>query len=351
MQSAPRNIIHVGGKGANLGELTNAGFDVPPGFCVSTAAYFHFIGEVADEIYAQLDNVTATELETVREIGATVRARLMQQPLPSAVKDALVAAWQTLGAEHAYAVRSSATAEDLPHASFAGQQDTYLNVRGHDALLSNVKACFVSLFTDRAILYRIQNGFDHRQVAISVVVQQMVQPSVSGILFTADPVTGNRHIASIDASFGLGEALVSGLVSADLYQVDKRTLRITKRQIATKQLVIRSLEDGGTEQIALSETESKRAALNDRQITVLAKLGSRIEQHYGRPQDIEWAIADDILYITQSRRSHRSTRCPSHARDDDALHVYFSMSHPADDDRSDGAALDLHSACSVADRP
>ena len=256
-QISAADLPKVGGKGANLGELTQAGFNVPSGFCVTTSAFTRFMAAAAlvartEDIYAHLDHVSPNDLEQLRHVGSVVRAQLAAVPLPAEVQAAVVHAWQELGKSHAYAVRSSATAEDLPHASFAGQQDTYLNVRGRDALLENVKACFISLFTDRAILYRAQNGFDHRQVALSVVVQQMVHPDVAGIIFTADPVTGNRHIASIDASFGLGEALVSGLVSADLYQVNKRTEQIVKRQIATKQIAIRALAEGGTEQVELA---------------------------------------------------------------------------------------------------
>ncbi|MEM7126834.1 MAG: phosphoenolpyruvate synthase [Chloroflexota bacterium] len=326
-QISAADLPKVGGKGANLGELTQAGFKVPPGFCVTTDAFAQFMAAASADIYTQLEQLSSDNLEELRLVGNAVRAALVEVPLPLEVETTVTDAWSELGESHAYAVRSSATAEDLPHASFAGQQDTYLNVRGRDALLENVKACFISLFTDRAILYRAQNGFDHRQVALSVVVQQMVHPDVAGILFTADPVTGNRHIASIDASFGLGEALVSGLVSADLYQVDKRTKQIIKRQIATKQIAIRSLAVGGTEQVELAEGERTQAALTDPQTLELVKLGSQIEAHYGRPQDIEWALVDDVLYITQSRPITSLYPLPEPKPDDDALHAYFSMSH------------------------
>ena len=202
-----RDLPAVGGKGANLGEMAHAGFPVPPGFCVTTRAFWHFLHESgqAEAIYTILDGVELAELESVRQAGEAVRCRLSsrfhaRRTSPTTCVPALSQA----DADIAYAVRSSATAEDLPQASFAGQQDTYLNVRGVDDLLDAVHRCWVSLFTDRAITYRMQNDFDHRDVALSVVVQQMVFPEVSGILFTADPISGDRHVASIDASYGSG---------------------------------------------------------------------------------------------------------------------------------------------------
>lgn len=321
------DLPKVGGKGANLGELTRAGFNVPPGFCVTTRAFTCFMEGAKQDVYALLANLRADDLEGLRRVGGAVRACLDEVPLPAEVEGAVVNAWHTLGDGYAYAVRSSATAEDLPHASFAGQQDTYLNVRGKDALLASVKRCFISLFTDRAILYRIQNGFDHREVALSAVVQCMVQSDVAGILFTADPVTGNRNILSVDASFGLGEALVSGVVSADLYKVDKRTRGIIHRQVGEKGIAIRSLAEGGTEQVALAESERARPALTDLQVLELATLGSRIEAHYGGPQDVEWALAEDTFYITQARPITSLYPLPLPKPEDDALHVYFSFSH------------------------
>ncbi len=321
------HVAQVGGKGANLGELTQAGFCVPPGFCVTTRAFGKFVAKAQQAINARLVTLEPTDLEQLRRAGHVVRADLDREPLPAEVEDAILRAWQVLGETHAYAVRSSATAEDLPHASFAGQQDTYLNVKGRDALLASVKRCFISLFTDRAILYRAQNGIDPREVALSAVVQRMVEPEVSGILFTADPVMGNRKIVSIDASFGLGEALVSGIVTADLYQVDKRTHCIIKRQIADKHVAIRSLVAGGTEQVALSDSERTAAALTDDQVLELAELGCRIETHYGKPQDVEWALVGNTFYITQARPITSLYPLPQPEPNDNALRAYFSFSH------------------------
>ncbi|HSH00989.1 MAG TPA: phosphoenolpyruvate synthase [Anaerolineae bacterium] len=323
-----QNLPQVGGKGANLGELTQAGFNVPPGFCVTTAAFHHFISPATATIYPQLDTINPHDLDSLREVGRAVRAHLATLSLPQPVITAITNAWQNLNPSAPYAVRSSATAEDLPHASFAGQQDTYLNIRGQQPLLDSIKNCFISLFTDRAILYRLQNKFDHRQVALSVVVQQMIQSHISGIMFTADPVSGQRHTIAIDASFGLGEALVSGTVSADLYQIDKRSQQITKQQIATKQIAIRSLPDGGTETINLPPDQQQTPALNPDQILALGRLGTQIEAHYQSPQDIEWAIdPDGHIFITQSRPITSLFPLPQPAPTDDALHTYFSFSH------------------------
>ncbi len=198
----------VGGKGANLGEMTHAGFPVPSGFCLTTVAFQKFMDAYpdSDSLYNLLDRVTTDDVENVRRVGQRVRQILLDVSMPENIADAVLQSWQEIGTEHSYAVRSSATAEDLPDASFAGQQDTYLNIIGEINLLDAIRRCWVSLFTDRAILYRNQNEFPHREVQLSVVVQKMVMSEISGILFTADPLTGHRHTLTIDASFGLGEA-------------------------------------------------------------------------------------------------------------------------------------------------
>ena len=319
------DIAIVGGKGANLGEMTGAGFPVPPGFCVTTSAYHAFIAPFEKKIYAKLEGLDPSDLNTIRAAGEAVRGLMQQHEFPENVAKAIVKSWQAAGESYAYAVRSSATAEDLPSASFAGQQDTYLNVIGEAEILAQVKNCFISLFTDRAILYRIQNEFPHHLVALSAVVQRMVMPDVSGILFTADPISENRNTCSIDASFGLGEALVSGLVSADLYQVDKRSGEILTRQIAEKKIAILPLKDGGTKTVDLPVTEQTRAALTDLEVKALSAIGSKIEAHYGLPQDIEWALEGDEIFITQSRPI--TSLYPLAKVDDGAYHVYLSLSH------------------------
>jgi pyruvate,water dikinase len=229
-----------------------------------------------EELFAQLDALEVEQTEQVRVAGERMRSHLVAQAIPAAVETEVVEHWRDLGEEHAYAVRSSATAEDLPGASFAGQHDTYLNVVGQEALLDSLRACWASLFTDRAITYRARNGFDHRKVRLCVVVQRMVLPVTSGIAFTADPVDGRRHIVSIDAGFGLGEALVSGAVSADLYKVDKRTYKIVEKHVSDKRLAILPRHGGGTDRVTLSEDQRLAQALSDEQIVELATLAARV---------------------------------------------------------------------------
>jgi len=322
----------VGGKGANLGVLAAAGFAVPPGFCVTTAGFRAFLDggppELRARLFADLAAVGAEDLSAARAAGAALREALVGWPIPPEVASAVIAAWQEAGADAAYALRSSATAEDLPGASFAGQQDTYLNVRGEAALLDAVRRCWVSLFTDRAILYRVQNGFEHADVLLSVVVQRMVEPEVSGILFTADPLTGHRHIASIDAGFGLGEALVGGTITADNYRVDTRTSTVVETKLGDKRHAIRSLPEGGTVEESLDASRAAAPTLDETQAISLATLGARIAAHFGSPQDIEWAIDEaGATWVLQSRPITTLYPVPSPAPKDDALHVYFSFSH------------------------
>ncbi|HEY1333773.1 MAG TPA: PEP/pyruvate-binding domain-containing protein, partial [Myxococcaceae bacterium] len=256
-------------------------------------------------------------------MGVRIREHLEALTMPPDVRAAVLQAWRGLGREHAYAVRSSATAEDLPSASFAGQQDTFLNVRGGEPLLEAVRRCWASLFTDRAIAYRAKHGFGHRAVLLAVVVQRMVVPEASGILFTADPITGRRKTVCIDASFGLGEALVAGLVTADLYEVRQGTL-VTKR-VSRKALAIRPLPAGGTVTEALPPEEQERQALPDDRILELAGLGLRIEEHYGREQDVEWCLAGGKFFIVQARPITSLYPAPRAA--EGRLHLYASFGH------------------------
>ena len=295
------DIDEVGGKGANLGEMSKAGFNIPPGFCITTTAYSEFIKPKQKQLFELLKNLDAENLDELREVGKKVRRLLGKLPLPESLQQSILSAWNKSGETNTYAVRSSATAEDLPQASFAGQQDTYLNILGDVALLESVKNCFISLFTDRAILYRVQNNFAHKEVLLCVVVQKMILPEASGIMFTADPISGKRSIVSIDASFGIGEALVSGLVSADLYQVDKSSFNISQKQIGDKKIAILPVESGGTKTVNLSAQEREKCTLEDVEIINLARLGTQIEAHFGKPQDIEWAFAQGEFFITQSR--------------------------------------------------
>src|SRR5205085_11648804 len=223
----------------------------------------------------------------------------------------------------ACAVRSSATAEDLPTASFAGQQDTYLNVVGPAAILQHVSRCWASLFSERAVIYRLRNGLDHTRIHMAVVVQQMVFPQAAGILFTADPVTGNRKVTSVEACFGLGEALGSGVVNADVYKV--RDGEVVAKAVATKQLAVHASPAGGMQEQAIEPERQEQPALTDAQVVRLAQLGRRIEAHVGRPQDIEWCLVDDEFQIVQSRPI--TTLFPIPAAGDRENHVYVSVGH------------------------
>ncbi|MCO4769553.1 MAG: phosphoenolpyruvate synthase [Deltaproteobacteria bacterium] len=300
---SPSDFAAVGGKGANLGALTAMGLSVPSGFCVTTHGFRAFVAEdvVFDEQIAGLEKLQAEDIEGARTAGEALRAHLTSRPLPHPVADAVREALAGSDPTQAWAVRSSATAEDLPGASFAGQQDTYLNIIGADSVLEHVRRCFASLYTDRAILYRMQQGIPHRGVALSAVVQRMVQPRSSGILFTADPVSGHRGVMAIDAGFGLGEAFVSGTVSADLFRIDRRSGRVIEEVLATKTHAIRSLPAGGTENVALSAAESTKASLTPPEIAALVAAGEAIEVAQGCPQDIEWCFDEQGLHIVQAR--------------------------------------------------
>lgn len=310
----------AGGKGANLGELSGiSGIQVPDGFCVTTEAYKKITGQL-NSLLNELTPLKAEEREKIRGISARIRIAIEGIPIPQDIAEEIAG---HLTENDAYAVRSSATAEDLPTASFAGQQDTYLNVIGKAAILQHISKCWASLFTERAVTYRIQNGFDHHKVHLSVVVQKMVFPQAAGILFTADPITANRKVLSIDASFGLGEALVSGLVNADNYKV--RDGEIIDKKVSAKKLAIYAVKGGGTKEQEIAPEQQNRQALTDEQILQLAKMGRKIEAHFGNPQDIEWCLADDTFYIVQSRPI--TTLYPIPEANDQENHVYVSVGH------------------------
>ena len=329
-QIGTADLAKVGGKGANLGALARAGFPVPPGFCVTTDGFRAFTAGCPElpELYGELDALGHDDVAGARRLGTAVRAALLKVPLPPELAAEAVSTWQSIGAQYAYAVRSSATAEDLPGASFAGQQDTYLNIHGEPALLDAIRRCFASLFTDRAILYRAQNGFGHRDVALCVVVQRMVLSESAGILFTADPVSGHRGTLTIEAGFGLGEALVSGLITADLYRVDKPTGMIKEVRIGDKSVAIRPQPGGGTRTEHLSAEQRKARVLDDAAIQELLQLGRKVESYYaGQPQDIEWCWEGGKLFLVQARPITSLYPLPEPQPTDGVLHVYFSFSH------------------------
>ena len=275
----------VGGKAANLGELTRIeGIQVPDGFCISTEAFKRIIG-AAPSIQQSLEALCLLKVDDRDELAALthkLRGIIEATPIPADIEAEITRHLTRLGEKNAYAIRSSATAEDLPNASFAGQQDSYLSIIGKAAILQQISKCWASLFTERAVIYRMQNGFDHRQVYLAVIVQQMVPAQASGIAFTADPITGNRKRLSIEAAVGLGDALVSG--------------RVSPSQVLTEP-----------------------------QILLLTTTARKIEAHFGCPQDIEWCLADNTFYIVQSRPI--TTLYPIPERADQANHVYVSVGH------------------------
>jgi pyruvate,water dikinase len=316
----------VGRKGALLGELSRLkGIHVPPGLCVTTAAFERILAGVPS-IDDRLDALSRLEPEDGEAIGllsAEIRRAVEGIAIPGDVELAIAGALDRLGERVACAVRSSATAEDLPGASFAGQYDSYLNVLGPVAVLEHVSRCWASLFSERAVTYRLRNGFDHRGVQMAVVVQQMVLPQAAGVLFTADPVTSSRKVASVEACFGLGQALVSGMVNADTFKV--RDGEVVARAVASKQRAIHASPGGGTEELAIATARQDQPALTDAQVLRLVHLGGRIQAHFGHPQDIEWCLADGDFWIVQGRPI--TTLFPIPEAADRANHVYVSVGH------------------------
>ncbi|MQA83800.1 MAG: phosphoenolpyruvate synthase [Streptosporangiales bacterium] len=325
----------VGGKAANLGELTRAGLRVPPGFCVTTEAYeLVAAGAGLEPVLASLADSSLAERaeEEAAELAATARERLLSAPVPDAVARAITEGYVRLGHGEpiAVAVRSSATAEDLPFASFAGQQDTYLGVIGAEAALDAVRRCWASLWTECAVSYRTSAGIDHRGVRLAVVIQRMVDARVAGVMFTANPLTGRRRQAVIDASPGLGEAVVSGAVNPDHFVVDPSTGEVLERRLGDKRLLIRAVPEGGTERVELAhptQGADATACLGDDELAALARLGGRVEDHYGAPQDTEWAIdAEGTQWLTQARPITTLYPLPDVAPPPDGeLRVYFSV--------------------------
>ncbi len=320
------NLADVGGKGVHLGELSRIdGIRVPDGFCVTTDAFQRVVADVPS-IDAQLDLLSRVEPDdraAIRTLSADIRRAVEGVALPDDLVAAIGESLARLGEHASYAVRSSATAEDLPTASFAGQQDSYLNIVGLAEILRHVRRCWASLFTERAVTYRRRNGFDHRKVRMAVVVQRMVFPDAAGILFTADPVTSNRKIATVEAGWGLGEALVSGLVSGDVYTV--RDDQVVTRAVATKARFVQASPGGGTQDAPVEQRRQTQPALTDAQVVRLVRLGRRIEAYFGRPQDIEWCLAGDDFHIVQSRAI--TTLFPVPPTDDQENHVYISVGH------------------------
>ncbi len=319
-------VALVGGKGAHLGELSGIeGVRVPAGFCVTTDAFRRIMAQapsIGDRL-ARLSGLDPDDREMIRSLSAEIRRSLEEVAIPGELEEAIISSLARLGEQAAYAVRSSATAEDLPTASFAGQHDTFLNVVGPPAIFEHISRCWASLYTERSVTYRLRNGFDERKVHMAVVVHQMVFPQAAGILFTADPVTSNRRLASVEASFGLGDSLVSGRVNADVYKV--RDGGIVDKKVGRKRVATCASPAGGTREEAIDPVRQEQPALTDPQVVQLAQLGGRIEGHFGLPQDIEWCLIDDSFQIVQSRPI--TTLYPIPAVRDQQNHVYVSVGH------------------------
>ena len=292
-------INAVGGKALNLGIMSSAGLPVPGGFCVTTDAYRSVVADQLDDLMGKLGD--ATDRGEATAAAGKARGRVLSVELPPQLRIAIADHYQALGDNEPVAVRSSATAEDLAYASFAGQQDTYLNVVGSAALLDAVRRCWASLWTDRAVSYRNANAIDHRSVALAVVVQRMIDATTAGVMFTANPITGTRHETVIDASPGLGEAVVSGAVNPDHFVVNAVDQSIVTRRLGDKRIMITSLPGGGTELRELTGGSSE-ACLNDEQVLQLVDLGQQVQRQYGAPQDTEWALdSAGTFWLTQAR--------------------------------------------------
>ncbi len=302
------DVALVGGKGANLGELTRAGIPVPPGFVVTADTYFHFVRQAGLEpiIKKELFNLDIHDSRALSERAARVRQRFMEAAMPRHIAAEIVEAYERLGGGPV-AVRSSGTAEDLPEASFAGQQSTYLNVVGGENVVRAVQACWASLFEGRAIFYRQEAGYDHLKVGLAVPVQRMVQSEKSGVLFTVEPVTSDATRITIEAVYGLGEGIVSGEISPDLYLVHKESLQITE-VLSTPQerMLARASEGDGRHEganawVPVPAELVGQQKLDEAEIKELARIGRNVEEHYGTPQDIEWAYEQGRFYLTQTR--------------------------------------------------
>jgi len=301
------DIPLAGGKGANLGELTKAHIPVPPGFVVTADTYFQFLedAKLVNKIQKLLDNLDVEDSKKLEEVANQIKVIISDAPMPTHISEEIKQAYRKLGGSMV-AVRSSATAEDLPEASFAGQQRTFLNVQGEDEVVSAVQGCWASLFEPRAIFYRVEQGFDHLKVGIAVPVQQMVQAEVAGVMFTLEPINNDRSRVVIEAAYGLGETVVSGELTPDLYSVDKKEMVIRDRNIVKQewQLVMNPSKTPGLEnniKKPIPTPDQTKQKLTDEEIIALAKIAIVIENLYQFPQDVEWAKEKGKLYIVQTR--------------------------------------------------
>jgi len=296
------DIPTVGGKGANLGEMTKAGFPVPGGFVVTSSAYVHMIevNNLEDKIKAMLKDLNVEDATALNRASHQVIELIEKSPFPKDIEEQVFKAYDKLGNNPWVAVRSSATAEDLPEASFAGQQETYLNVRGDASVIVHIRKAWASLFEPRAIYYRVQQGFDHFKVALAVPVQKMVQSDISGIMFSINPVTNDKTHIVIEAVWGLGENIVQGAVTPDHYEVDKSELKLIQHKTVHQDIEMVRSGEGNIQRKVPSSRQDKRK-LTDAQAVEVATLGKKLQQHYFFPQDSEWAIENGKLYVVQTR--------------------------------------------------
>ena len=299
-----RDVPLVGGKNASLGELTSIGIPVPAGFALSVAFYREYLksNNLVEYIRDQLANLDITDVQHLQKVGNNIRTKILEADFPPQLKDAVSRGYAELsgGGKVAVAVRSSATAEDLADASFAGQQDTYLNVVGEEQVLDCTKHCIASLFTDRAISYRAKKGFDHMDVGLSVGIQRMVKSDAAGVMFTIDPDSGNENVMVIDSNWGLGESVVGGKVVPDKFYVHKRNGAIVGTRLGQKEIYAK-YDDKGTTFVKTPEDRRTQLSLTKNQVSTLVEYGRKIEAHYKKPMDIEWAVEGNSSYIVQAR--------------------------------------------------
>ncbi|MGI9197107.1 MAG: PEP/pyruvate-binding domain-containing protein [Candidatus Nanopelagicales bacterium] len=291
----------VGGKAASLGEMTGAGLPVPPGYAVTTAGYraAHDAADLDATLARLLHGLDIADTGQVSAVCSEIREEIRGMPLPADVEDEIRSAYATLCRkceveDLPVAVRSSATSEDSPDASFAGEHDTYLWIRGADAVVDAVRRCWASLFTDRATCYRVEMGYEHRSVEMAVVVQKMVRPVSAGVAFTLNPANGDRSQVAVDAAWGFGEAVVSGEVTPDNFLVDKVMLAVSKREISHKAHEYRLTDHDSVEKAEVDPDRADAPCLTDAHLKAIAVLAKTAEKHYGCPQDIEWAVDADL---------------------------------------------------------
>ena len=315
------DVLIAGGKGANLGEMTSAKINVPRGFVITADDYRDFLKENSIDIFIENEiKKSGNDEKVLLNVADDFRTKIKSGKFPTLLENAIREKYFNLGDNVRVAVRSSATAEDLPDASFAGQQETYLNVRGLDDVLEQVRSCYASLWGNRAVSYRLHQGYGQSSVSIAVIIQEMVESEKAGVLFTVNPVSKKENEMQINASYGLGESVVSGRVTADSYIVDKNG-EIIEVAIGSKETQI-IYGEKNTVEVKVDDNDRKKRALNDTEISELIKSGLKIEKHYKMPMDIEWAIKDDEVYILQARAITTLKSSINHISEDNLVQKY-----------------------------